>query len=115
MRKLSLYQVCHEEQDGVLSYVYLLVTNMYKERRKGVQDQDEPSRRDHMLEACQSHGDHGYVKICPKERLSHSGVWGSNLQVFTKLAQSRKKFHLEVNKVVIINLKWNMLKEKVCS
>ena len=37
-----------------------------------------------MLEACHSYGDHGDVKICLKESLSHSGVWGSNLQDFTK-------------------------------
>jgi len=86
-----------------------------KDRRNEGQVQDEPSRRDHMLEACHPHGEHGYVKICLKERLSHYGVWGSDLQVFTKLAQSRKMFHLEMDKIVIIKLKWNMLKAKVCS
>ena len=49
-----------------------------------MQVQDESSRRDHMLGACHPYGDHGYVKICLKERLSHSGVWGSNLQDLTK-------------------------------
>ena len=34
-----------------------------KERRNEVQGQDEPSQRDHMLEACHPYGDHGYVKI----------------------------------------------------
>ena len=53
--------------------------------------------------------------ICPREKLYHKGVWGSNLQVFTKLAQSRKVFHLEVEKIVIIKLKWNMRKAKVWS
>ena len=66
-----------------------------------------------MLEACHPYSDHGYVKTCPKKRISHSGVWGSNLQVFTKLEQSRKVFHLEVDKIVIIKLKWNMLEGKV--
>jgi hypothetical protein len=41
----------------------------------------------------------------PKERLSYNGVWGSNSEDFTKLAQSRKLFHLEVNKITIIKLK----------
>jgi hypothetical protein len=49
----------------------------------------------------------------PKERLSHSGVWGSNLQDFNKQVQSRKMFQLEVDKIVIIKLKWNMRKAKV--
>jgi len=49
----------------------------------------------------------------PKERLSHSGVWGSNSQVFNKQVQSRKMFQLEVDKIVIIKLKWNMRKAKV--
>lgn len=31
-----------------------------------VEVQDEPSRRDHMLEACHPLGDHGYVKRCLK-------------------------------------------------
>ena len=57
---------------------------------------------------------HGYVKTFPNERFSHRSM-GSNLQVFTKLAQSRKVFHLEVNKIIIINLNWNMLKAKVLS
>ena len=35
------------------------------------------------------------------------------MQVFTKLEQSRKVFHLEVIKIVIIKLQWNMLKTKV--
>jgi hypothetical protein len=42
-----------------------------------------------------------------KESLSRSGVWGSNSQDFTKQAQSRKAFHLEVEKSIIIRLKWN--------
>ena len=45
-----------------------------KERRNEVQVQDEPSRRDHMLEACHPYGDHGYVKICLKESLSHRSM-----------------------------------------
>ena len=35
------------------------------------------------------------------------------MQVFMKQVLSRKVFHLEVNKIVIIKLKWNMLKAKV--
>ena len=31
-----------------------------------VQDQDDPSRRDHMLDACHPLGDRGYEKICLK-------------------------------------------------
>ena len=34
-----------------------------EERRNGVQVQDETCWRDHMLEACLSYGDHGYVKM----------------------------------------------------
>ena len=60
-----------------------------------------------MLEACRPYDVHRYEKTCPKKRLSHSGVWGSNLQVFTKLAQARKMFHLEVGMIVFIKLKWN--------
>jgi hypothetical protein len=39
-----------------------------------------------------------------KESLSHSGVWGSNLQDFTKQARSRKVFQLEVDKTVSSSL-----------
>jgi hypothetical protein len=42
-----------------------------------------------------------------KESLSHSRVWGSNLQDFTEQAQSRKVVQLEKIKIVIIHLKWN--------
>ena len=48
-----------------------------EERRNEVQVKDEPSRRDHMLEAFHPYGDPIVVKICPKKRLSHSGVWGA--------------------------------------
>ena len=63
-----------------------------KERRNDVQVQDEPSRRDHMLEACHPYGVHGYVKICLK-RVSPIGLWGSIWQNFTEqgLACSIKK------------------------
>jgi hypothetical protein len=37
-----------------------------------------------------------------KERPSHSGVWGRNLHNFTKQAWSRKVFHREGNKTVIM-------------
>ena len=36
-----------------------------------------------MLEACRPFGDNGHVKICLM-MLSHSGVWGSKLYVFTE-------------------------------
>ena len=39
-----------------------------------MQVQDEPSLRDHMLEAFHPHGDHGYVKTCPKKSLSHRSM-----------------------------------------
>ena len=32
------------------------------------------SRRDHMLEACHPHGDHWYMKTCPKKKLSHKSM-----------------------------------------
>ena len=37
-----------------------------------------------------------------RRRVSPIGVWGSNLQVFNKQVQSRKVFHLEVIKIVVI-------------
>jgi hypothetical protein len=37
-----------------------------------------------------------------KESVSHSGVWGSKSQDFTKQAQSRKMFQLEGDKIVTI-------------
>jgi hypothetical protein len=56
-----------------------------------------------MLEAC-----HLLCSwICEdmlKESMSHSRVWGSNPQDFTKQAQSKKVVQL---KIVIIHLKWN--------
>jgi hypothetical protein len=70
-----------------------------------VQVQDEPTRREHMLEACHPYGDHGYVKL--KNKLSHSRLRGSNPQDLVKQAQSRKAFHLVAVKIVIIELKWN--------
>jgi hypothetical protein len=40
-----------------------------------------------------------------KKRIYHSRVWGGgNLNDFTKPAQSRKAFHLEADKIVIIKL-----------
>ena len=55
---------------------------------------------------------HGYVKTYPKKSLSHRSMGGQ----FASLQQAsavKKEFHLEVNKIVIITLKWNMLKAKV--
>ena len=54
---------------------------------------------------------HGYVKTFPKKRFSHMSM-GEQFAIFTKLEQSRMVFHLEVIKIVIIKLKWNMLKAK---
>ena len=90
MRELSLMQVCLEEQDGVISHGYLQDTNMIKkEWRNEVQGQDEPSQRDHMLEACHPYGDHGYVKICLKESLSRRSM-GEQL---ARLHQARASMH----------------------
>ena len=59
----------------MISLMYLQDTNMIKkEQRNEVQGQDETSQRDHMLEACHPYGDHGYVKICLKESLSHRSM-----------------------------------------
>jgi hypothetical protein len=58
--------------------VYIPSRHQHNEEiRNGVQVQVDPPRRDHMLESCHLSGDHGYVKIYPKKRLSHSGVGGS--------------------------------------
>ena len=45
-----------------------------EEWRNEVQDQDEPSRRDHMLEDCHTYDDHGYGKTCPNKRLSRRSM-----------------------------------------
>ena len=45
----------------------------------------------------------GLVKRCLK-RLTHNGVWGSNLLVFIEPAESRV-IHLEAGVIVIIKLK----------
>ena len=37
-----------------------------------------------------------------EERLTHNGVWGSNLLVFTETTQSRKVVQLEEVKIVYI-------------
>ena len=52
------------------------------------------SQEDHMLEACCPLGDNGHVKMCLM-KLSHSGVWGSKLCVFTKQQWSSEAFRLE--------------------
>ena len=67
-----------------------------------------------MLEACHPHDDHGYVKTCPKKRLSHSSM-GEKFACLHEASAIKKEFHLEVNKIVIIKLKWNMRKAKVLS
>jgi hypothetical protein len=38
-------------------------------------------------------------------KLSHDGLWGSNMQDFIKQAQSRNVFHLKVVKFFTIYLK----------
>ncbi len=66
-----------------------------------------------MLEACHPHDDHGYVKTWPKKKsLSHRSM-GEQFACLQQASAIKKEFHLEVNKIVIIKLKWNMLKEKV--
>ena len=74
----------------MISHGHLQDTNMIKkEQRNEVQGQDEPSQRDHMLEACHPYGDHGYVKICLKESLSHR-IMGEQL---ARLHQARASMH----------------------
>jgi hypothetical protein len=53
----------------------------------------------------QEYNDFG-VDILHVDR-THSGVWGSNLQDFTKQVKSRKALCLEVDKIIIIKIKWN--------
>ena len=60
-----------------------------KERRNEVQVQDEPSRRDHMLEDFHPYGYHRYVKIFLKESLSHMSM-GEQL---ARLHQARASMH----------------------
>jgi hypothetical protein len=66
-----------------------------------------------MLEACHPHGDHGYVKTWPKKKsLSHRSM-GEQFASLQQASTIKKEFHLEVNKIVIIKLKLNMLKANV--
>ena len=66
-----------------------------------------------MLEACHPHGDHRYVKTWPKKKsLSHRSM-GEQFTCLHEASAIKKEFHLEVNKIVIIKLKWNMRKAKV--
>ena len=46
-------------------------------------------------------GDNGLVKVC-RRVVTHSGVWGRNLLVFTEPTQSRKVVLLEKVKIVYI-------------
>ena len=61
-----------------------------------------------MLEACHIFDGNGYVKIC-QMRISILSM--EELVEYSssksKSAQSRKVFHLEEGKIVIIYLKWN--------
>jgi hypothetical protein len=52
------------------------------------------------------------MKTCPKKRLSHK-IMGEQFTSLQQASVIKKEFHLEVNKIVIIKLKWNMLKAKV--
>ena len=65
-----------------------------------------------MLEAFHPHGDNGYVKTWPKKSLSHRSM-GKQFASLQQASATKKEFHLEVNKIIIIKLKWNMLKAKV--
>ena len=65
-----------------------------------------------MLDAFHSNEDHGYVKALSERRgLSHRV--GEQFACLHQASAIKKEFHLEVNKIVIIKLKWNMLKAKV--
>ena len=55
---------------------------------------------------------HGYVKTCPKKSLSHRSM-GEQFACLHEASAIKKEFHLEVNKIIIIKLKWNMRKAKV--
>ena len=55
---------------------------------------------------------HGYVKTCPKKSLPRRSM-GEQFASLQQASTIKKEFHLEVNKIVIIKLKWNMLKAKV--
>ena len=55
---------------------------------------------------------HGYVKTCPKKSPSHRSM-GEQFASLQQASAIKKEFHLEVNKIIIIRLKWNMLKAKV--
>ena len=55
---------------------------------------------------------HGYVKTCPKKSLSHRSM-GEQFASLQQASAIKKEFHLEVIMIVIIKLKWNMLKAKV--
>ena len=55
---------------------------------------------------------HGHVKTCPKKGLSHRSM-GEQFASLQQASAIKKEFHFEVNKIIIIKLKWNMLKGKV--
>ena len=52
------------------------------------------------------------MKTCLKKSLSHRSM-GEQFASLHKASAIKKEFHLEENKIVIIKLKWNMLKAKV--
>ena len=52
----------------------IVKTSSWWKMKKWAQDQDEPSRRDRMLEDCHPHDVHGYVKTFPKDWFSHRSM-----------------------------------------
>jgi hypothetical protein len=67
-----------------------------------------------VIEAFHPSGYHGYLKIF-LNRGSPIVEYGGAIHKSSYMqVQPRKMFHLEVYKIIIINKKWNMLKEKVC-
>jgi hypothetical protein len=46
-------------------------------------------------------------QICLKSSLSYSRVWGKFGRLHQEQAQPRKVFHIELDKITIINLNWN--------
>ena len=57
---------------------------------------------------------YGYVNTCPKKSFSHRSM-GEQFASLQQASAIKKEFHLEVYKIIIIKLKWNMLKAKVLS
>jgi aromatic ring hydroxylase len=84
-----------------------------EERKNKVQVQDHPSQKNHMLEACHLYDVHEYVKICLSRdsfTVQYVEKFARPQQDLNKQVQSRKTFHLEVDKIIIIKLKCNLHK-----